>query len=139
LTGFFRYRIFEVEGNLNQEPMRYRGMLLKEHFGDEAVLKALELAKTTGWKVKDAHRELKVRWTAIAFEAESPEKEVVQVFNKFLKKSDWFLRLVDDERTIVAFFGKVFAYPNGDTQGRAEAVEYGRSINVSELLLDTYL
>lgn len=116
--------------------MRYRGMLLKERYADDVVLRALETAKTTLWKVKDASRELKTRWTVISFEVDSPSGEAVaEIFTRFLKKHDWFVFLHNDDWSHVIFADKSFKYPKGEAKGRANAVEYARSIKIPELLL----
>ena len=116
--------------------MRYQGTLLKEGYGDEVVLMALTLAKARHQRVKDASKELKKRWTVISFEADSADgTDVAAAFTRYLKKSDWFLRLVNDDATLVIFAQKVFKYPKGDAQGRMKAIEYARSLKIPELLL----
>jgi hypothetical protein len=121
--------------NPNQELMRYRGTLLKERYADEIVVKALELSKTSDWKVKDASKELKIRWTVISFEVESADADdIAHIFVSTVRRPDWFLRLESDDGMVMIFPQKVFKFPKGDVKARTEAVEYARSIKLPELL-----
>jgi hypothetical protein len=46
------------------------------------------------------------------------------------------LRLRSEDEAFVVFADRVFRYPRGDTERRAEAEEYGRSVGVPESQLD---
>jgi len=48
----------------------------------------------------------------------------------------WYCDLRTDEETLVVFAGRIFRYPRGEAEGRAEAEAYGRSVGVPEVQLD---
>jgi hypothetical protein len=48
----------------------------------------------------------------------------------------WYADFRTPAETFVSYAGRVFRYPRGDSQGRAEAEAYGRSVGVPENELD---
>jgi hypothetical protein len=77
-------------------------------------------------------------WTLIEFEAEEPDAGVLaDALAKVLEKENgWYTDFRTPGETFVVYSGRVFRYPRGDSQGRAEAAAYGRSVGVPEPQLD---
>jgi hypothetical protein len=77
-------------------------------------------------------------WTLIEFEAEETDAAVLaDAHARALdKEHGWYTDFRTPEETFVVYSGRVFRYPRGNSQGRAEAAAYGRSVGVPEDQLD---
>lgn len=77
-------------------------------------------------------------WTFIEFEADEPAAgNLADALAKVLEKEHgWYADFRTPAETFVVYSGRVFRYPRGDGQGRAEAAAYGRSVGVPEHQLD---
>jgi hypothetical protein len=76
-------------------------------------------------------------WTVIEFEAEEPDAgALAQALAQALERPGWYADFRSPEETFVVYSGRVFRYPRGDSQARAEAAAYGRSVGVAEEELD---
>lgn len=77
-------------------------------------------------------------WTFVEFEVDD---HVVAALAAALSRSidlsgSWYCDFRTDEETFVVFAGRVFRYPRGEVEGRAEAESYGRSVGVPAVQLD---
>lgn len=77
-------------------------------------------------------------WTVIEFEAaERDAAALADGLSKVLEKEGgWYADFRSPEESFVVFAGRVFRYPRGDQDGRAEAASYGRCAGVPEAQLD---
>lgn len=77
-------------------------------------------------------------WTLIEFEADEQDAGgLADALAKVLEREHgWYVDFRTPEETFVVYSGKAFRYPRGDSAGRAEAEEYGRSVGVPEDQLD---
>jgi hypothetical protein len=77
-------------------------------------------------------------WTLVDFEAQEADAEVLA--GRFAAVLDqpggWYTDFRTPAETFVIYAGRVFRYPRGDSSGRAQAAEYGRSVGVPEHQLD---
>jgi hypothetical protein len=77
-------------------------------------------------------------WTVIEFEAdESDAGALADALAQALEQEHgWYADFRSPDETFVVYSGRVFRYPRGDSQARAEAAAYGRSVGVPEDELD---
>lgn len=77
-------------------------------------------------------------WTLIEFEADEPAAEGLAgaLAGVLEKKHGWYADFRTPTETFVVYSGRIFRYPRGDSAGRAEAADYGRSVGVPEHELD---
>jgi hypothetical protein len=77
-------------------------------------------------------------WTFIEFEAaESDAGLLAAALATVLdKQHGWYTDFRTPDETFVVYSGRVFRYPRGDDEARAEAAAYGRSVGVPEDQLD---
>ena len=77
-------------------------------------------------------------WTFIEFEAreEDAQRLAHALEAALLQDGGWYCDFRSDDETYVVFAGRTFQYPRGDDRGRADAVEYGRSVGVPDPQLD---
>ena len=77
-------------------------------------------------------------WTFIEFKVDD---QVAADLSEALRRSidpsgGWYCDFRTDQETFVAFAGRIFRYPCGEAEGRAEAEAYGQSVGVPEIQLD---
>jgi hypothetical protein len=77
-------------------------------------------------------------WTFVEFEApDARTDELAAALAATLRADDgWYADFTVDEDHVVVFAGRVFRYRRGDSEGRATAVAYGRSVGTPEHQLD---
>ena len=77
-------------------------------------------------------------WTLIEFEAEERSAGLLAYALAGVLDTDngWYADFRTPAETFVIYSGRVFRYPRGDSQGRAEAEAYGRSVCVPDSELD---
>jgi hypothetical protein len=77
-------------------------------------------------------------WTFIEFEAdESIADTLAQALARcLLVEGGWYADFTVGDEHVVAYANKIFRYHRGDSDGRAEAVAYGRLMGVPEHQLD---
>lgn len=77
-------------------------------------------------------------WTHIIFEADDDAAEplATALADCLAPHGGWYCDFNTDTEKFVVFAGRVFRYPRGDADGRAEAAAYGRSVGVPEPQLD---
>ncbi len=77
-------------------------------------------------------------WTFIEFEAPVGDADVLATVLKDALDAGlgWYCDFRSATETYVVFSGRVFRYPRGDKERRAEAEAYGRSAGVPESQLD---
>jgi hypothetical protein len=113
------------------------GLLLKESLADIKVLELVHIAKTESWQVTNATRYQPAVWTALSFEAEDSQADVIaNKLSQALKLRGWYITASTATNDYVLFPCKVFKYRKGDGQQRAEAKRYGRSFGIPESQLD---
>jgi hypothetical protein len=77
------------------------------------------------------------RWTLIAFEvADDRAAELADALAACLDEPGWYADLHTDDRSFVAFAGRVFAYETGDADGRAAAEAHARAHGVPDEQID---
>jgi hypothetical protein len=78
-------------------------------------------------------------WTLVEFEADEADAgDLAEAFAGVLddQPTAWYVDFRSPAETFVVFPGRVFRYPRGDRDARAEAVAYGRQAGVPESQLD---
>jgi hypothetical protein len=78
-------------------------------------------------------------WTFLNFEADEDAADALAqaLARCLLADGGWYADFtVGDEEHVVVFADRIFRYRRGDLAGRAEAVEYGRTVGVPEHQLD---
>ncbi|MGP4047619.1 hypothetical protein [Streptomyces sp. 2A115] len=77
-------------------------------------------------------------WTLLDFDA--PDEAAGPLAAAFADclaaQGGWYVDFHTAEEVFVVFAGRVFRYARGDTEARAAAVDYGRSVGVPEAQLD---
>jgi hypothetical protein len=113
------------------DSVRYQGLLIKESLGDEGVLDAVHMIRTETWNTSDPPI-----WTAVYFDGHAGQAgHVAEKLSQALNPG-WYCNVATERDSLVVFPGRVFKYPRGDEQGRAEAQEYGRLLGLPEEQLD---
>ena len=77
-------------------------------------------------------------WTFIEFETDDAQADdlAARLADALEPVGGWYCDFRTSDETYVTFAGRVFHYPRGDTDRRAEVEEYGRSVGVPEEQLD---
>jgi hypothetical protein len=77
-------------------------------------------------------------WTFIEFEADESQGAVLAdaLADALDRPGGWYADFRTPDETFVVYAGRVFRYPRGNSAGRAEAADYGRSVGVPEDQLD---
>ena len=83
-------------------------------------------------------RGLPAVWSVVEFEGpDSCAEQLAEALAAALNdQHGWYVEFRSQTDTFIVFRGKHFRYPRGDEQGRAEAVQYGRTVGVPEPQLD---
>jgi len=120
--------------------MSASGALIAESISKNSPLDgvAIEVRKISRRDVGDVSAGQPLTWTFIEFEVDD---QVVADLSEALSRSidpsgGWYCDFRTDEETFVVFAGRIFRYPRGDAEGRAEAEAYGQSVGVPEVQLD---
>ncbi|CUU56775.1 hypothetical protein Ga0074812_108303 [Parafrankia irregularis] len=76
-------------------------------------------------------------WTLIFFDVADAEAEALaKQLSVALNAPGWYVDLHTATETFIVFPGRIFRYPRGDSQRRAEAEDYGRAHGIPESQLD---
>jgi hypothetical protein len=77
-------------------------------------------------------------WTLLEFEAEDDVADPLAgaLARSLLAEGGWYADFTVDGQHVVVFADRIFRYRQGDQDGRAEAVSYGRSVGVPQHQLD---
>lgn len=76
-------------------------------------------------------------WTVIEFQAQdSAAQALADSLAAILSEPGWYVDFSSATEKFVVYRGKIFRYPLGDAEGRAEAQAYGRAHGVPERQLD---
>jgi hypothetical protein len=120
--------------------MSASGVLIAESISKGNPLDGVDLRvrKVSRSDVGDVSGGQPLTWTFIEFEVDD---RVLADLSEALSRSidpsgGWYCDFRTNEETFVVFAGRVFQYPRGEAEGRAEAEEYGRSVGVPEVQLD---
>jgi hypothetical protein len=120
--------------------MTLEGALIAESLRVGAKLDDLALTVTTISRADlgDASAGQPRTWTFIEFEAPDAEADrLIRALEGALSRiGGWYCDFRNDAETFVVFADRSFRYPRGDRDGRATAVEYGRSVGVPGAQLD---
>jgi hypothetical protein len=120
--------------------MSVSGILIAESLlkGNPFEGVALKVRRISRGDVGDLRAGQPLTWTFIEFDVEDHAvTDLVQALSCSLDpQGGWYCDFHTSAETFVVFAGRVFRYPRGDARGRAEAVEYGRSVGVPEAQLD---
>jgi hypothetical protein len=120
--------------------MSVSGILIAESLSKSSPLEGVtfQVHKVRRGDVGDVSAGQPLTWTFIEFTVEDQVvADLVEALDRSLDpKGGWYCDFRSAEETFVAFAGRVFRYPRGDVQGRAEAEAYGRSAGVPEAQLD---
>ena len=77
-------------------------------------------------------------WTVIDFTSEhtDPDALAQALAASLLAEGGWYADFRTDDEHVVVYADRIFRYDRTDAAGRAEAVEYGRSVGVPDHQLD---
>lgn len=76
-------------------------------------------------------------WTALDFDASDADAgQLAQAFANALDQPGWYANFQSPTESYVIFPGRIFRYPRGDADGRAQAQAYGRQLAIPEPQLD---
>jgi hypothetical protein len=77
-------------------------------------------------------------WTFIEFDVDEDQAdELAASLSHALDPAlGWYCDFRSSHRTFVVFADRIFCYARGETEGRTEAEDYGRSMGVPEAQLD---
>jgi hypothetical protein len=77
-------------------------------------------------------------WTILEFEARDDAADTIALIlaRSLLAEGGWYADFTVGGDHVVVFADRIFRYRSGDPAGRAEAVEYGRTVGVPEHQLD---
>ena len=113
-----------------------KGLLLKESLIQLDILSALKITSTETWNIQNPAPGQPALWTAIRFETEDSQADLMaEELSRFLKPQ-WFIDASTDSLVYVIFHGKVFRYPKGDKEQRELARQYGLTLDIPERQLD---
>jgi hypothetical protein len=113
------------------------GLLIKESLADTNVLELVHITKTESWQASNTAEYQPVLWTALSFEAVDHQADTIaKKLSYALKPQGWYINASTIAHVYVIFPNKVFKYRKGDSIQRAEAKQYGRSIDIPEHQLD---
>jgi hypothetical protein len=120
--------------------MSASGALIAESLSKDKPLSDVDLRvrRISRGDVGDVAARQPLTWTFIEFEVDD---QVVAALAVALSRSidpsgAWYCDFRTDEETFVVFAGRIFRYPRGEAEGRAEAESYGRSVGVPAMQLD---
>jgi hypothetical protein len=120
--------------------MSASGVLIAESLSKDNPLDGVDLQvrRISRGDVGDGGTGQPLTWTLIEFEVD--DQMVVHLAEALSRsiegRGGWYCDFRTDEQTFVVFSGRIFRYPRGAAEGRAEAEAYGRSVGVPEAQLD---
>ncbi|MEV0218834.1 hypothetical protein [Streptomyces sp. NPDC050704] len=116
------------------------GVLIAESLrvGAELDSVPLRVTKVSRISMPSASPAQPGEWTLLDFEA--PDEDAgplaASLANGLARQGGWYVDFHTADEVFVVFADRVFRYARGDAEGRAAAVEYGRSVGVPESQLD---
>jgi hypothetical protein len=120
--------------------MNASGMLIAESISKDNPFKGVDLQvrKISRSDAGDVSAGQPLTWTFIEFEVDD---QVVADLSEALRRSldpsgGWYCDFRTEEETFVVFAGRLFRYPRGEAEGRANAEAYGQSVGVPKFQLD---
>jgi hypothetical protein len=117
-----------IEGTLIAESLRVGANL--EHL-------SLIVRKISRYRAGGTTPEQPEIWTVFEFEADEAEADnLARAFAAGLDEPGWYVNFQSPAQAFVVYPGKIFRYPRGDGEGRAEAQAYGRRLAIPEPQLD---
>lgn len=120
--------------------MSVSGILIAESLLRNSPLEGvtLRVGKVSRGDVGDVSVGQPLTWTFIEFTVEDQDlANLVEALSRSLDPvGGWYCDFRTAEETFVVFAGQAFRYARGDSQGRAEAEAYGRSVGVPKAQLD---
>jgi hypothetical protein len=118
--------------------MSYTGTLVAESLRAGAELDApLAARRVRRVDAGDPLAGQPVVWTL--FEFVVPEEfadRLIAELTEALEPGPWYCDLASDKETVVVFAGRIFRYPRGNGDGRAEVEAHARSVGIPEEQLD---
>jgi len=75
-------------------------------------------------------------WCSIEFELEDERADDLTEALSEALDTGWYANFSSETETFIIFSGRVFRYPRGQRDGRAEAQAYGRALGIPERQLD---
>jgi hypothetical protein len=116
--------------------MKFMGLLIIESLRDDIVLDSLHITRREVWNVEEETSFQPSTWNAVWFDGkENHADEVAGLLIRFMHP-EWYCNIATERYSYVVFGGKVFKYPRGDKQGRAEAQAHGQMLGLPEEQLD---
>jgi hypothetical protein len=116
------------------------GVLIAESISKEHPLDGLNLnlRKISRADAGDVNAGQPLTWTFIEFEVDDDHVAgIAHALSRSMEASGgWYCDFRTNQETFVVFADRIFRYPRGDADGRAEAEAYGRSVGVPEAQLD---
>jgi hypothetical protein len=115
------------------------GVLVAESLREGTSLDGLRLMirKISRWAIPDAADNQPKTWTIIEFTGDDLDSDkLAQQFADALDTPGWYVDFHTPESKYVAFAGKTIRYPRGDSDGRAEAIAYAKTVGVPDTQLD---
>ena len=119
--------------------LKDRGHLIAESLRVGANLDNLSLIvrKISRYQAQGTTPDQPHIWTTLDFEAGDDEAgELAQAFAGAVDQPGWYVNFESPAETFVVFPGRIFRYPRGDEDGRAEPQAYGRLLAIPESQLD---
>jgi hypothetical protein len=124
----------------NRVRMVMVGTLIAESLRVGAVIEGVAFVTTRVARadVGDVDARQPLTWTFIEFEVaeDDAERLALALEGSLQRPGAWYCDFRSNDETFVVFADRTFRYPRGDRAGRAEAIEYGRSVGVPETQLD---
>ena len=114
----------------------FTGLLLKESLEDESVLDMLQVTKIEVWDVENAEDWQPKRWTAVSFEGDDRQADVMAEKMSQAMKPAWYANFSSGTHVYVVFADRFFKYAKGDKQAREAAQAYAVSTGVPESQVD---
>jgi len=112
------------------------GLLLLESLADTRVVDLIHVTRRETWQVKNAAPYQPSVWTAISFEAETAQGDVIaSAFSRALKPA-WYINASTEMHVYVVFPNRVFKYLKGDIIQRQAAKAHGLSLGIPDHQLD---
>jgi hypothetical protein len=113
-----------------------KGLLLKESLDDLGVLDRLRITQTETWNVSNAAEFQPNVWTALSFEVDDDQADIVTVTLSQALKPRWYIDARLADQVYVIFPQRIFKYRQGEQAHKAEAQRYGRSLGIPDSQLD---
>jgi hypothetical protein len=116
------------------------GTVIAESLRAGAVIEGISLVTTRLARADAGNVEAgqPLTWTFIEFEVADGDAELLAhaLEGALQRHGGWYCDFRSDDETFVVFADRTFRYPRGDRGGRAEVIEYARSVGLPEEQLD---